>query len=92
MARPAQIDRAVLDALCRSAGCSFYEAVRINLPGIDTGLLPAQLPELARFDMQGFLSELTPSASIAARHTVGLVDVIAGQPGEVNDGLPESLE
>ena len=49
---PAQIDRAVLDALCRSAGCSFYEAVRINLPGIDTGLLPAQLPELARFDMK----------------------------------------
>ena len=89
---PAQIDRAVLDALCRSAGCSFYQAVRINLPGIDTGLLPAQLPELARFDMQGFLAELTPSASIAARHTVGLVDVIAGQPGEVNDGLPESLQ
>jgi hypothetical protein len=42
--------------------------------------------------MQGFLAELTHSASIAARHTVGLVDVIAGQPGEVNDGLPESLQ
>src|SRR5262245_49124236 len=39
---PAQIDRAVLDALCRSAGRSFYEALRSNLAGIDPALLPAQ--------------------------------------------------
>jgi hypothetical protein len=89
---PAQIDRAVLDALCRGAGCSFYEAMRINLPGIDPALLPAQVPDLAGFDMQRFLAELTPAASIAARHTVGLVDAIAGHPREINDGLPESLE
>src|SRR2546425_246508 len=31
---PAQIDRAVLDAVCRSAGCSFYQAMQVNLPGI----------------------------------------------------------
>ena len=42
--------------------------------------------------MQRFLAGLTPSTSIAARHTVGLVDVIGGHPGRVNDGLPESLE
>ena len=54
---PAQIDRAVLDALCRSAGCSFYEAMRINLPGIDPALLPARLPDLAGFDMQRFLAK-----------------------------------
>jgi hypothetical protein len=89
---PAQIDRAVLDALCRGAGCSFYEAMRVNLPGIDAALLPAQVPDLARFDMQRFLAELTPAASIAARHTVGLVDAIACHRREVNDGLPESLE
>src|SRR5262249_45580782 len=35
---PAQIDRAVLDAICRSAGCSFYDAIRVNLPGIDPAL------------------------------------------------------
>src|SRR4029077_4410180 len=29
--------------------------------------------------------------TIAARHTVGLVDAIAGHPREVDDGLPESL-
>ena len=89
---PAQIDRAILDALCRSVGCSFYDAVRANLPGIDSALLPGRIPDLAGFDMQRFLAGLTPSTSIAARHTVGLVDVIGGQPRRANDGLPESLE
>ncbi|HEU5066802.1 MAG TPA: hypothetical protein VFT61_01270, partial [Sphingomicrobium sp.] len=32
---PAQIDRAILDALCRGIGCSFYDAIRHNLPGIN---------------------------------------------------------
>jgi hypothetical protein len=89
---PAQIDRAILDGLCRSAGCSFYDAMRGNLPGIDPALLPAQVSDLARFDMGRFLETLTPADSIAARHTVGLVDAIAGHPGDVDDGLPESLE
>ncbi len=89
---PAQIDRAVLDAMCRSAGCSFYQAMRVNLPGIDPALLSVQLPDLVGFDMQRFLARLTPATTIAARHTVGLLDAIAGHPREVNDGLPESLE
>jgi hypothetical protein len=89
---PAQIDRAVLDALCRSAGCSFYEAMRVNLPGLDPALLPAQVPDLDRFDMPRFLAQSMPATSIAARHTVGLVDAIAGHPRDVDDGLPESLE
>jgi hypothetical protein len=42
--------------------------------------------------MATFLAGLKPQATIAARHTVGLVDAIAGHPGHVNDGLPESLE
>ena len=89
---PAQIDRAVLDALCRIEGTSFYEAVRANLPGIDPALLPDQLGDLAGFAMPQFLAGLAPAGTVAARHTVGLVDVIAGHPGQVNDGLPESLE
>jgi len=89
---PAQIDRAVLDALCRIEGTSFYEAVRANLPGIDPALLPDQLSDLAGFAMPRFLAGLAPADTVAARHTVGLVDVIAGHPGQVNDGLPESLE
>jgi hypothetical protein len=89
---PAQVDRAVLDAVCRSADRSFYEAMRTNLPGIDPALLPAQAGDLAGFDMRRFLAQLTPAQSIAARHTVGLLDAIAGHPREVGDGLPESLE
>jgi Enolase C-terminal domain-like len=86
---PAQLDRAILDALCRLERMSFYEAVQGNLVGVASGELA---PELAGFDMDAFLARLQPADSIAARHTVGLVDVIAGHPRQVNDGLPESLE
>ena len=89
---PAQIDRAVLDALCRNAGCSFYDCMRNNLGGIDTAQLIRHLPDLIGFDIKRFLSQLMPADRIAARHTVGLLDVIDGHPGQVNDGLPESLE
>lgn len=85
---PAQIDRAVADALCRLQGVSFYAAVQANLLGVGIGLTT----DLAGFDIGRFLAALTPASSIAARHTVGLVDVIAGHPRRVNDGLPESLE
>jgi L-alanine-DL-glutamate epimerase-like enolase superfamily enzyme len=89
---PAQIDRAILDALCRSLGCSFYEAIRHNLPGINPALLPDEIGDLAGFNIASFLAQLSPAGEIAARHTVGLVDQIAGHPSQVNDGLPESLE
>ncbi|HVJ10722.1 MAG TPA: enolase C-terminal domain-like protein, partial [Burkholderiales bacterium] len=77
---PALVDRALLDALCRALGVSFYQAVRKNLLGLD--LSP------------GFLESLEPRAQIAARHTVGLVDPITAQDNTspVNDGLPETLE
>jgi hypothetical protein len=89
---PAQIDRAVLDALCGMHACSFYEIIRTNRAGIDPALLRQDVGDLVGFDIGRFLAGLTPAPSIAARHTVGLVDVIAGHPKQVNDGLPESLE
>ena len=75
---PALIDRALLDALCRALGISFYDAVRRNVVGLE-------LP-------QAFLESLQPAPSIAARHTVGLVDPITAVEHRVNDGLPETLE
>jgi hypothetical protein len=86
---PALLDRAVLDALCRALGLSFYAALRANLPGIG-----GRRPEYAEFDWQRFLGALAPQASIAARHTVGMVDAItaADLKSPVNDGLPETLE
>jgi L-alanine-DL-glutamate epimerase-like enolase superfamily enzyme len=89
---PAQIDRAVLDALCRMHGCSLYDFMRTNRAGIDPLLLGQDFGDLAAFDIGRFLAGRSPAPSIAARHTVGLVDVIAGHPNQVNDGLPESLE
>jgi hypothetical protein len=82
---PALVDRAVLDALCRACGVSFYEAIQSNLVG--AGVFEGM-------DLPEFFSTLKPAASIAARHTVGLVDPItaADQKERVNDGLPETLE
>ena len=86
---PAQLDRAILDALGRLQRMSFYEAVQGNLVGVATGELA---PDLTGFDIDAFLARLQPAESIAARHTVGLVDAIGGFPGQFRDGLPESLE
>ena len=86
---PALLDRALLDALCRALGMSFYAAVRHNLPGLE-----ARHVQFAGFGWDSFLRSLAPQAAIEARHTVGLVDAITAadlkQP--VNDGLPETLE
>jgi L-alanine-DL-glutamate epimerase-like enolase superfamily enzyme len=77
---PALLDRAVLDALCRALGISFYDAIRKNIVGLD---LPSQ-----------FLETLKPASQIAARHTVGMVDPITSLDNRtpVKDGLPETLE
>ncbi|MBC5764987.1 mandelate racemase [Ramlibacter albus] len=76
---PAQVDRAVFDALCRLLGISFYDSVRANIPGMPIG---------------DFLATLRPARTIAARHTVGLVDAITRDELQtpVNDGLPETLQ
>ena len=85
---PALLDRAVLDALCRAAGVSFYQAVRANLAGIG-----ADRAEFDGLDIDAFLAALRPAASIEARHTVGLVDPIdtLAASDRVDDGLPQTL-
>ncbi len=90
---PALLDRAIVDALGRAHGLSFAAMVRANLPGIGaTGLTP----DLAGFDLPGFLGRLAPGSSIDVRHTVGLVDPITASDQKpehrVDDGLPETLE
>lgn len=82
---PALIDRALLDALCRALGVSFYRAVQGNLIGAGS---------FEGIDLGAFFTTLKPRAAVAARHTVGLVDPItaADQKARVNDGLPETLE
>lgn len=86
---PALLDRALLDALCRALGVSFYAAMGANLVG-----LGPRHQQFAGFDWSRFLANLAPTATIAARHTVGLVDAITAGDLQhpVNDGLPETLE
>jgi hypothetical protein len=87
----ALLDRAILDALLRHARQDVFAGVKANLMGLDA----AVTPDLQGFDIDAFLAGLNPAASIAARHTVGLVDPIeaADQPQStrVDDGLPETL-
>ncbi|MEO8717785.1 MAG: enolase C-terminal domain-like protein [Burkholderiales bacterium] len=82
---PALLDRALLDALCRALGVSFYRALRTNLVGAGS---------FEGLDLGAFFATLKPRATVAARHTVGLVDPItaADQTQRVDDGLPETLE
>jgi len=82
---PALLDRALLDAFCRALGISFYEAVRKNLIGAE---------KFEGLDLPEFFARLKPAKSIAARHTVGLLDPITAADAKrrVNDGLPETLE
>lgn len=89
---PALLDRAVIDALCRLHGLPFAAALQQNLFGIDVALTP----DLAGFDLNGFLKLLQPASQIAARHTVGMLDALAEADlpaaKRLNDGLPETLE
>jgi hypothetical protein len=91
---PALLDRAILDALGRALGLSFAEMVQRNVPGIAAAGDLA--PDLHGYDLPRFLGGLRPGRTIAARHTVGLLDPIVAadqKPGDrVNDGLPETLE
>ncbi|MBB4193127.1 hypothetical protein GGE45_001712 [Rhizobium aethiopicum] len=88
---PSLVARAALDAYCRLAGISFFDAVRRNLIGIGGPMLPGDIDADAASPT---LADLRPAGSIAARHTIGLLDPIT--EGDVahplDDGLPESLE
>lgn len=89
---PALLDRAVMDALCRIHDLPFVTALQRNLFGIDAALTP----DLAGFDLPGFLKDLQPTRRIALRHTVGMLDPLAEADlpagDRLNDGLPETLE
>ena len=82
------IDRAVIDALCRAVGVSFFDAVRGNVVGLqDTPLLP----DLRGLDWSAWLTALSPLREVAARHTVGMLDALDGAVDDAQ-GLPVSLD
>jgi hypothetical protein len=74
---PAEIDKAVLDALLRSAGVNFFDGMAQNIAGIDARLSP----DLRDDDIAQFLAGRQRLERVAIRHTVGLDDQIEGTGG-----------
>ncbi len=88
---PALLDRALLDALGRALGLSFFKMMEKNVAGVQA---PGWQQDLQAFDMDEYLDGLKPKKLVAVRHTVGLLDPLTAaevrQPAA--DGLPETLE
>ena len=74
---PAEIDKAILDALLRAANVNFFDGMIGNIAGIDARLSP----DLQDSDIAQFLAERKPLDRVAIRHTVGLDDTIEGEGG-----------
>jgi hypothetical protein len=74
---PAEIDKAILDALLRAAGTNFFDGMAGNIAGIDARLSP----DLKDADLATFLSGRKPLPRVAIRHTVGLDDTVEGKGG-----------
>src|SRR6267143_982196 len=78
---PAEIDKAILDALLRGAGVDFFDGMATNIAGIGAGLSP----DLRDEDIAQFLRSRQRLKRVAIRHTVGLDDQVEGGKGGVAD-------
>lgn len=76
---PAEIDKAILDALLRAVETSFFDGMAGNIAGVDARLSP----DLSDGDIMRFLALANQHRSerVAIRHTVGLDDLVEGDGG-----------
>ncbi|KWV57752.1 hypothetical protein AS156_36680 [Bradyrhizobium macuxiense] len=74
---PAEIDKAILDALLRAAGLGVFDGMAANIAGIDARLTP----DLDDAAITRFLSTRKRFDRVAVRHTVGMDDPIEGAGG-----------
>src|SRR6478752_1084105 len=74
---PAEIDKAILDALLRSVGKNVFDGMKQNAAGIDA-VLSADLQDE---DIAQFLAGRQRLERVAIRHTVGLDDKVEGAGG-----------
>ena len=79
---PAEIDKAILDALLRGMDVNFFDGMAGNVAGIDARLSP----DLADEDIAQFLARSRRLDRVAIRHTVGLDDRIEGTCGVADTG------
>ena len=74
---PAEIDKAILDALLRATGVNFFDGMAANIAGIDARLSR----DLGDEDISRFLAGRQRLERVAIRHTVGMDDTIEGEGG-----------
>ncbi|MCH7903302.1 MAG: hypothetical protein IH944_01895 [Armatimonadetes bacterium] len=83
-------ERALIDATCRLAGLSFYQALCSGALGFEAERV---IPETRGWSPERLAQ---PLMSIAVRHTVGMLDPLTISeipPDErIDDGLPQALE
>jgi hypothetical protein len=85
-------ERALIEAVCRSLGQPFAQALRANHFGIRPEMVHSRLQRSSPAD---WLPE-RPLTQVIARHTVGLADPLTdadiAPEDRLDDGLPQSLE
>ncbi|MDB5657204.1 MAG: hypothetical protein JWQ94_4817 [Tardiphaga sp.] len=74
---PAEIDKAICDALLRALDLDFFAGMAANVAGLDARLAP----DIFGHDVTTFLAGRVRLPRVALRHTVGLDDTIDGQGG-----------
>ena len=74
---PAEIDKAILDALLRCTGANFFDGMAVNIAGIDARLSR----DLGNNDVEQFLAGRKRLERVAIRHTVGMDDQVEGEGG-----------
>jgi len=74
---PAEVDKAILDALLRAAGVDVFDGMAENIAGIDARLTP----DIEDAAIARFLASRRPLDRVAVRHTVGMDDRIEGEGG-----------
>jgi len=88
----ALVERALLDAVCRIAGVSFFQALKQDLFTFEPGVVH---PELSSWDCAASLPA-SPRERVRVRHTVGLLDPLrvsdVPRDERVRDGFPQALE
>jgi len=74
---PAEIDKAILDALLRGTGLNFFDGMAANIAGVDARLSR----DLGDEDVARFLGSRRRLERVAIRHTVGMDDKVEGEGG-----------
>jgi hypothetical protein len=74
---PAEIDKAILDALLRCTGTDFFDGMAANIAGVDARLSR----DLTEADVSKFLTGRQRLERVAIRHTVGMDDKVEGEGG-----------